>query len=136
MCCFHHVKKTHKLTTTYKTVQHINCSACHVFSQIQTCSCFTTKQQIAFSKFKFSTCKVFMARFPFWSMGKRQVATNIFSYKRYGGILFQKVALCYWLHFVPDGSSKKRTRNTVFCFLFREHVKQNVGNNPYIFPPP
>ena len=43
---------------------------------------------------------------PFWSTKKRKVATNIISYKRYGEILLQKVALCYLLHFVQDGSSK------------------------------
>ncbi len=37
---------------------------------------------------------------------KRKVATQIISYKIYRGILFQKVASGYLLHFVPDGSSK------------------------------
>ncbi len=36
----------------------------------------------------------------------RKVATQIISYKRYREILFQKVALCYLLHFAQDGSSK------------------------------
>ncbi len=36
----------------------------------------------------------------------QKVATKPIPYKRYGEILFQKVALCYLLHFVQDGSSK------------------------------
>ena len=35
---------------------------------------------------------------------KRKVATKTISYKRYGEILFQKVASGYLLHFVQDGS--------------------------------
>jgi len=46
-----------------------------------------------------------------WSTKKRKVATNIISYKRYREILFQKVALCYLLHFVQDGSSKNALEN-------------------------
>ena len=37
---------------------------------------------------------------------KREVATKTIPYEIYGEILFQKVALCYLLHFVQDGSSK------------------------------
>ncbi len=35
-----------------------------------------------------------------------KVMTKLISYERYGEILFQKVAPCYLLHFVQDGSSK------------------------------
>ena len=38
---------------------------------------------------------------------KCKVATTIISRNRYKDILFQKVALCYVLHFVQDGCSKK-----------------------------
>ncbi len=61
--------------------------------------------KLNFSKFKFSKCNVVMARLPFWSTEKRKVATKLISYKRYREILFPKVALCYLLHFVQDGSS-------------------------------
>ena len=37
---------------------------------------------------------------------KHDVATKLISYKRYGEILFQKVASGYLLHFLQDGSSK------------------------------
>ena len=37
---------------------------------------------------------------------KHQIATKTVSYERYSEILFQKVALCYLLHFVQDGCSK------------------------------
>ena len=46
---------------------------------------------------------------------KRKVATKIISYKRYGGILFQKVASGYLLHFVQNGSSQTRTKNKLFA---------------------
>ncbi len=40
-----------------------------------------------------------------------KVETKTISYERYGEILFQKVALCYLLHFVQDGSSKSAPEN-------------------------
>ena len=46
---------------------------------------------------------------------KRKVATNIISYKIYRGILFQKVALCYLLHFVQDVSSKSVLQKLCFA---------------------
>ncbi len=52
---------------------------------------------------------------------KRKVATHIISDKRYREILFQKVALCYLLHCVQDGSSKSALDN---CFLRKNN------NNP------
>ena len=56
--------------------------------------------------FIFSKFQMFAALLPFGSTKKRKVATIIISYKIYREILFQKVALCYLLHFVQDGSSK------------------------------
>ncbi len=50
---------------------------------------------------------------------KRKVATKTISYKRYREILFQKVALCYLLHFVQDGSSKNALENS----FLRKNVK-------------
>ncbi len=41
---------------------------------------------------------------------KSKVATKTISCESYREILFQKVASGYLLHFVQDGSSKKRTR--------------------------
>ena len=56
---------------------------------------------------------------------KHKIATNIISYKRYREILFQKVALCYLLHFVQDGSSTNALENQFVC----KHVKnQQLGN--------
>ncbi len=49
----------------------------------------------------------------------RKVATKTISYQRYGEILFQKVALCYLLHFVQDGSSKNALEN----LFLRKNVK-------------
>ncbi len=76
---------------------------------------------------------MFTARLPFWSTEKRKVATNIISYKRYREILFQKVALCYLLHFVQDGSSKSALEN----WFLRKHVNKNEhwGNKIPINPP-
>ncbi len=42
---------------------------------------------------------------------KHDVATKLILYERYGEILFQKVALCYLLHFLQDGSSKNALEN-------------------------
>ncbi len=84
------------------------------------------------------------ARLPFWSTKKHKVATTLFSYERYGEILFQKVASGYLLHFVQDGSSKKRTIKLVFVllcntflFLFLFFTTQNIywGFYFFIFPP-
>ena len=51
-----------------------------------------------------------------WEHEKRKVATETNSYKRYRDILFQKVASGYLLHFVQDGSSKKRSRSSSSVF--------------------
>ncbi len=59
---------------------------------------------------------VFTARLRLGSTKKRKVATKTNSYERYGEILFQKVALCYLLHFVQDGSSKN-TLGTLFLHI-------------------
>ncbi len=49
--------------------------------------------------------------FHFGARKTRKVATKTIPYERYGEILFQKVALCYLLHFVQDGSSKNALQN-------------------------
>ncbi len=68
-----------------------------------------------------------------WEHKQRNVATNIISYKRYREILFQKVALCYLLHFVQDGSSK----NALEKYLSAQMSKnKNWGTTPLISPPP
>ncbi len=61
--------------------------------------------------------------FHFGAREKRKVATTIFSYKRYREILFQKVALCYLLHFVQDGSSK----NALDVVCANMYKKQQMG---------
>ncbi len=75
---------------------------------------------------------MFTARRPFGSTKTRKVATKIRSYKRYGNILFQKVASGYLLHFVQDGSSKHALEK---CFL-RKNVKHpKLGENALYIPP-
>ena len=56
--------------------------------------------------FKFANCQITWPGFHFEVPKTRKVATKTISYERYGEILFQKVASCYLLHFVQDGSSK------------------------------
>ncbi len=61
----------------------------------------------------------------------RKVATTK-SYERYREILFQKVALCYLLHFVQDGSSKNALENS----LLRKNVKNpKIGGKTLYIPP-
>ena len=62
---------------------------------------------------------------------KHKIATNIISYKRYREILFQKVVLCYLLHFVQDGSSKNALEN---CFSAKMSKIENWEKNVYIPP--
>ena len=63
---------------------------------------------------------------------KRKVATQIISYKRYGELLFHKVASGYLLHFVQDGSSKNALGKSV---LHNNVKNQKIGNNAvYITP--
>ena len=50
---------------------------------------------------------------------KNKVATKTISYKRYGEILFLKVALCYLLHVVQDGSSKNTLENRLLHINLR-----------------
>ena len=71
--------------------------------------------------------------FHFGARKKRKVATKTISYERYGEILFQKVALCYLLHFVQDGSSKSVLEK---CFL-RKNIKTNlkIGKKTPIYSP-
>ena len=54
-------------------------------------------------------------------------------YERYGEILFQKVASCYLLHFVQDGSSKNAQENSFFC---KKCQKSNIGKQIRIYSPP
>ena len=58
------------------------------------------------SKVEFANVRITRPGFHFEVPKKRKVATKTIPYERYGEILFQKVALCYLLHFVQDGSSK------------------------------
>ncbi len=74
------------------------------------------KQQHAY-KFNIQNCKCsdYTARLPFWSTeNTHKVATKTIPYERYGEILFQKVALCYLLHFVQDGCSKNVLEKCVY----------------------
>ncbi len=62
----------------------------------------------------------------------RKVATKTISDKRYGEILFQKVASGYWLHFVQDGSSKNALEN----LCLRTNVKNpKIGEKSRSIPP-
>ncbi len=62
----------------------------------------------------------------------RKVATKTIPYERCGEILFQKVALCYLLQFVQDGSSK----NALETQLLRNHIKNpKIGGKIPINPP-
>ena len=67
------------------------------------------------NKLKMFKCHIFKLHGPasIWEHQKRKVVTKTILYKRYREILFQKVALGYLLHFVQNGSSKKRTK-TIF----------------------
>ncbi len=71
----------------------------------------TTFQKLEFQNLKQNLCihvlfQIARAGFHFEVPEQSKVATKTISYERYGEILFQKVALCYLLHFVQDGSSK------------------------------
>ncbi len=57
--------------------------------------------------------------------------TTLISYKRYGEILFQKVALCYVLHSVQDGSSK----NALEKYLFHKNIKNRKLGTTRIYSP-
>ncbi len=59
-----------------------------------------------FSNFGFANFRITRLGFNFGVPKKHKVATKTVPYERYGEILFQKVAPCYLLHFVQDGSSK------------------------------
>ncbi len=54
---------------------------------------------------------------------KHIIMTKPIPYKRYGEILFQKVALCYLLHFVQDGSSKSALKS-----MFSTKVSKNQNS--------
>ncbi len=54
---------------------------------------------------------------------KRKIVTKSISYKRYGKILFQKVAQGYELPFVQDGSFKNALKH---CFLHK-YIKHPKG---------
>ena len=83
-----------------------------------------------------SSFQITLPGFHFGVPKKHDVATQLISYERYGEILFQKVALCYLLHFVQDGASTKRTIKLVFLqHSSKPKIFENSGNNPYIFPP-
>ena len=67
-----------------------------------------------------------------WEHEKRKVATETNLYKRYGEILFQKVASGYLLHFVQDGSSK----NALETPRLRKNIKnQKIGEKSRSIPP-
>ncbi len=53
---------------------------------------------------------------------KRKIVTKSISYKRYGEILFQKVALGYELPFVQAGSSK----NVLKHFFLHKYIKKHT----------
>ncbi len=94
----------------------------------------STFQNCKLSIFKCSKCCVFADRLPFCSTEKRKVAANTISYKRYREIIFQNVALCYLLHFVQDGSSKKNTIKLVFAQKYKTHEHWEKKQRIY-FPP-
>ena len=66
-----------------------------------------------FQIFKNSKCQITRPDFQFGVPKKHKVATNIILYNRYREILFQKVASCYLLHFVQDGSSKHALEKSI-----------------------
>ncbi len=62
-------------------------------------------------KCKCSNCQITWPDFQFGVQKQRNVAAKLISYKRYGEILFQKVASGYLLHFARDRSSKHALEN-------------------------
>ncbi len=86
-----------------------------------------------FSEFKFATSQITRHGFHFEVPKKRKVATKTNSYKRYGGILFQKVSLGYLLHFVQNGSSKNALEK---WFLRNNCKKHKIGEKTPIYSPP
>ncbi len=108
------------------------------FPQFQICMF----QQIHMFSF-FHNFKLFSSSFQFtrpsFHFGvpqKHDVATKLISYKRYGEILFQKVASGYLLHFAQDRSSKNAL-NTYFLRNIHQNSKFSKieGGETYISPP-
>ena len=58
---------------------------------------------------------------------KHKIATKTISYKRYGEILFQKVASGYVLHFVQDGSSTNILDNKTRCINLKKSKVTRPG---------
>ena len=57
----------------------------------------------------------YTARLPFGSTKKHEFKIKLIMCKRYREFLFQKVALGYVLHFVHNGSSRKKHQKHVFA---------------------
>ncbi len=85
-----------------------------------------------FSKNGISNCQIIRPDCHVGVLKKRKVVTKTISYKRYGEILFQKVASGYLLHFVQDGPSK----NVLDNYLLRKHKKKhiNIRGGKRIYP--
>ncbi len=70
--------------------------------------------------------------FQFGVPEKHKVVTKLISYKRYGEILFQKVASGYLPHFVQDGSSK----NILDKYLLRNKIENPKMCKHAVYIPP
>ena len=82
-------------------------------------------------KCKCSNCQITWPDFQFGVPKQRNVAAKLISYKRYGEILFQKVASGCLLHFARDRSSN--TLQKISCSANMSNIKQCFFL--YIFPP-
>ncbi len=90
------------------------CCTLHYFASRNSGSLGVNISKCQILKIGFSKFAIFQITRPdvhFEVPKKRKVATKTIPYERYGEILFQKVALCYLLHFVQDGSSKNALEN-------------------------
>ena len=86
-----------------------------------------TNTKFKISKYIFSSnFQITRPGFHFEVPKQYKVATKTISYERYGEILFQKVALCYLLHFVQDGSSK----HTLGNLLLHINLKNSKVTRP------
>ena len=148
---FHtHVKTSHVLNNKHTTFQHSvfqhfkiqKFSVCFVKQQKSNqikhfklplikmrvcCSKIQTSKVQTHNMFKKQICNFQIAWHGLASIlkyhKKRKVATKTIPYETYGEILFQKVALCYLLHFVQDGSSKNAL--DTFCFAHQSQKRES-----------
>ena len=89
----------------FTTFQNHITTTSYIVSQIENFKFSFFKHQHMFN-FRMLSFQIIRPGFHFGSTKKSKVATKTVSYKRYGEILFQKVAQGYELPFVQGGSSK------------------------------